>query len=224
MSRVKKHSRIIRSRAPVSVLVLCLAVAGCASYELPAERDARFRRQQQMAVMPSRYGQTATRQGRELAAVRADVQRVVEDCRKLNARSQDNATQLENIQHRLDLIERELARLDSTYRNKLEQLQQAVKLEGAARQKAIRTVVRSVSQEISATANKLQAQQQRMLKAMADDAGGAQGEYKVVRGDTLGAIAAAFGVTVDEIKKANQLKNDLIREGQKLVIPKKHGR
>jgi len=223
MKRLRVYSREMGTRIPASALVLCL-LAGCVSYETPGERDARLRRQQQMAVMQSRFGQTADRQGRELAAMRADVQRVVEDCRKLNARGQDNAAQIENIQHRLDLIERELARLDSTYRSKLEQLQQAVKLEGAARQKAIRTVVRSVSQEISNTADKLQAQQQRMLQSLANDATGAQGEYTVLRGDTLSAIAVAFGVTVEDIKRANNLKKDMIREGQKLVIPKKRSR
>ncbi|NOY79595.1 MAG: LysM peptidoglycan-binding domain-containing protein [Kiritimatiellaeota bacterium] len=201
---------------------LCLLVlSGCMTYEGPGEREARLRRQQQMAVLQTRFGQTATQQARELAAVRADVQGVVEDCRKLGAGVQDNAARIEEIQHRLDLIERELSRLDSTYRKRLAELQEAVKLEGAARQKAIRTVVRSVSQEISTTANRLQAQQQRALKALAGGGAGAQGEYTVVRGDTLSAIAAAFGVAVEDIKKANKLKSDLIREGQKLMIPKK---
>lgn len=45
--------------------------------------------------------------------------------------------------------------------------------------------------------------------------------YTVQPGATLGAIAKAYKVTVSDIKKANNLKSDIIRVGQKLYIPKK---
>lgn len=45
--------------------------------------------------------------------------------------------------------------------------------------------------------------------------------YTVRRGDTLSEIAHAYGVTVSELKRANGLKGDLIRIGQKLQIPGK---
>jgi peptidoglycan endopeptidase LytF len=43
--------------------------------------------------------------------------------------------------------------------------------------------------------------------------------YVVKPGDTLGNIAASFGVTVEEIKKASALKNDTINNGDILLIP-----
>ncbi len=43
--------------------------------------------------------------------------------------------------------------------------------------------------------------------------------YTVKSGDVLGGIAIRHGVTVAAIKKANNLKNDVIWVGQKLVIP-----
>ena len=46
-------------------------------------------------------------------------------------------------------------------------------------------------------------------------------EYKVQPGATLLAIAKAYKVTVAEIKRTNNLKNDRIKIGQKLYIPKK---
>ena len=46
-------------------------------------------------------------------------------------------------------------------------------------------------------------------------------EYKVQPGATLSAIAKAYGVSVNSIRKANELDNDLIRVGQVLYIPKK---
>ncbi|MFK7926856.1 MAG: LysM peptidoglycan-binding domain-containing protein [Myxococcota bacterium] len=43
-------------------------------------------------------------------------------------------------------------------------------------------------------------------------------EYSVVRGDTLGEIATAHGVSVDELREWNGLQGDLIEVGQVLRI------
>lgn len=43
--------------------------------------------------------------------------------------------------------------------------------------------------------------------------------YIVKHGDTLGSIALTHGVSVGDLKRANQLSSDLIRVGQKLNIP-----
>lgn len=45
--------------------------------------------------------------------------------------------------------------------------------------------------------------------------------YVVKKGDILGKIAQEHKTTVAKIKEANNLKNDVIRAGQKLVIPSK---
>lgn len=45
--------------------------------------------------------------------------------------------------------------------------------------------------------------------------------YKVKRGDTLGAIAIRYHVSVSDLKQWNNLRGDMIREGQKLVIHSK---
>ncbi len=44
-------------------------------------------------------------------------------------------------------------------------------------------------------------------------------EYTVVSGDTLSKIAKKYGVTVEDLYKANNLKSDLITVGMKLTIP-----
>ena len=46
-----------------------------------------------------------------------------------------------------------------------------------------------------------------------------QAEYIVKRGDTLGAIAKRHGVTVNELKRANNLRSSNIRVGQSLRVP-----
>lgn len=43
--------------------------------------------------------------------------------------------------------------------------------------------------------------------------------YTVKRGDTLSSIARAQGITVSDLKRANDLSGDLIRVGQKLLVP-----
>ncbi len=42
--------------------------------------------------------------------------------------------------------------------------------------------------------------------------------HKIVAGDTLGRIALTYGVTVDDIRRWNGLKGDVIQEGRRLVI------
>ncbi|MCO7224867.1 N-acetylmuramoyl-L-alanine amidase [Pleionea sp. CnH1-48] len=43
--------------------------------------------------------------------------------------------------------------------------------------------------------------------------------YTIRKGDTLSEIASRYGVSMAQLKKANQLKNSQLRVGQKLVIP-----
>jgi len=45
------------------------------------------------------------------------------------------------------------------------------------------------------------------------------GEYVVRRGDTLSVIASRTGATIGQLRAANGLRGDLIRAGQKLVVP-----
>ena len=45
--------------------------------------------------------------------------------------------------------------------------------------------------------------------------------YEVQKGATLYVIAQAYGVTVQDIRKANNLKSDMLQIGQKLKIPRK---
>lgn len=45
-------------------------------------------------------------------------------------------------------------------------------------------------------------------------------EYVVVSGDTLSLIAQAFKTSVAKLKSINGLKNDNLRIGQKLIVPK----
>ena len=52
-------------------------------------------------------------------------------------------------------------------------------------------------------------------------ANGAATSYKVKSGDNLMKIASAYGVTVKQLRSANNLKTDQIKVGQTLKIPAK---
>ena len=43
----------------------------------------------------------------------------------------------------------------------------------------------------------------------------------VKRGDSLSSLSNRYGVTIQALKKANGLKSNMIRDGRKLVIPRK---
>jgi LysM repeat protein len=50
-----------------------------------------------------------------------------------------------------------------------------------------------------------------------------RGTYEVAPGDTLGAIARRHRVTVEDLQRWNNLRNDRIREGQVLVVVRPSG-
>lgn len=182
-----------------------LAAAGCVAFETPEQQDLRM---QQMASMNSDV--------QTLMSERQQMVQVLEQSRQENAQL---GMKVKDLSDRLDLVEQRFGTLDSSYRRKLEDLQRTIASESAARQTAIKDVVHATSQSIATTANKLQAQQRQAVKAAVE--GAPQGDYVVQKGDTLAAIAKAFGVTTASLGRANNLKGGMVRPGQKLVIPKK---
>ena len=44
-------------------------------------------------------------------------------------------------------------------------------------------------------------------------------EYEVRSGDTLSLIAEAFGTTVPKLREMNNIKGDMLRAGQKIMVP-----
>jgi LysM repeat protein len=59
-------------------------------------------------------------------------------------------------------------------------------------------------------------------KTTAKTAGKTRGTSHIVkRGDSLSSLSKRYGVSVQALKKANSLKSNMIRDGRKLVIPRK---
>jgi LysM repeat protein len=83
-------------------------------------------------------------------------------------------------------------------------------------------MAKNIVKQTSSTINSsLRTEQTTTKKAKVPVGGGKFYKYTVQRGATLSAIAKAYKVKVADIRRANRLKNDNIRTGQVLYIPKK---
>ncbi|MEI8080039.1 MAG: LysM peptidoglycan-binding domain-containing protein [bacterium] len=203
---MKRMGNVVRMAIRLAVPVAAaLAAAGCVAFETPEQQDLRM---QQMASLNSDV--------QTLMNERQQMVQMLEQSRQENAQL---GMKSKDLSDRLDLVEQRFGTLDGAYRRKLEDLQRTISSESAARKTAIDDVVHATSQSIATTANKLQAQQRQAVKAAVE--GVPQGDYVVQKGDTLTAIARAFGITTASLSKANNLKGGTVRPGQKLVIPKK---
>lgn len=63
------------------------------------------------------------------------------------------------------------------------------------------------------------AQANRQTAGSESTSGAANGRYRVRRGDSLGAIAKKFGVSVRQLRAANAIRGHLIHPGQTLIVP-----
>jgi TolA-binding protein len=121
-----------------------------------------------------------------------------------------------SMQGQIATMERRIQALSS----EVESLKQQVALERQARQADMDRLLQQVAKETAAA-----------LRSASPPAGGGRSsgpatagefyEYTVESGATLSAIAKAYGVSIDSIRKANRMKDDNLRVGQKLYVPKK---
>ena len=83
----------------------------------------------------------------------------------------------------------------------------------------------STGDDVSQLKNNWETLAEAVVKAITEYAGGkyvapsGANYYTVKSGDSLWSISRKFGITVDELKNANNLKNNLLTIGQNLVIP-----
>lgn len=127
-----------------------------------------------------------------LKTMELEQRRIIEEIRELRNRGGDDGTRA-----RLDELERRVTALDAARMND--------------RQAIIDQVAKIVSSGGAAS---------RPLKSSAGGTSSSGIEHVVKDGETLSSIAAVYKVKPVDIIAANDLKNpDLLRKGQKLVIP-----
>ena len=173
------------------------------------------------------YNAPSRRQETDTAAARAVMERqqLSRDTEIAKAAAQSAEVHLQQIDMRLTRLEESLRQSNAASGSDLAALQRelaSVKGETASLRADREALKKEIVGEISTEVAKLLAAQQKAAAATQQKAAAqAQSgyEHKVQSGQTLSAIAQAYGVSVEKIKKANNLKNDVIRVGQVLFIP-----
>jgi LysM repeat protein len=141
-----------------------------------------------------------------------EMQRVASQVDVLQSNQEELATRLAKVErskNEVDALKAEIAAL----RSSLEQLRREVSNQRGE-------IVKDLSGRIS----KITASQgggSSSRRSAPPVVTGPHIEYTVESGDTLSLIAEAFGTSVSKIKEMNGLKNDNLRIGQKLKVPKK---
>lgn len=132
-------------------------------------------------------------------------------------------TYINKLNKQVALLNRKATALEQANR----QLTLQLKNEKITRQNEMDKLLQSVAKETADAINTMRTQSRRQTtptrtKSTSGPAmPGEFYEYTVEQGATLSVIARAYKVSVADIKKANRLKSDIIRVGQKLYIPKK---
>lgn len=181
-----------------SQLFICALISGASPLCLYA--------QQQTSSGAARYAEELT----------ASLSRQVRSVQDENARLE---MQLSELERRFGTVERENRELAET----IQQLKRQAAAESAARDEQIRKLSEQIVKLASlpppappTSASGTGKNTQSVGKTFTE-----YEEYEVVQGATLSAIASAYKVSVADIKKANNLKSDVLRVGQKLRIPVK---
>ena len=152
------------------------------------------------------------------AGTRRDIVSYVEELAG-NTAAQLRAVQDENaeLETRVIELERKIAALQETNQKLLNEIA-AVKRQSAADADAHEAQLKAINSKLDKLASMPPpAVTVPTPVSTADD----YDIYEVQKGATLSVIAKAYQVTVQDIKKANNLKSDMLQVGQKLKIPRK---
>lgn len=147
-----------------------------------------------------------------LARQQADYDKMYDDVQRLNEKMNGIQLEQQNLAREIDSL-RKAPREDLVVRNRLDTLDRQVQALNAAREQDRKQIVTDLSHKVAAMVGSGSSSG----RSSASETGY---EHVVGAGQSLSAIAAAYKVSVASIKKANNLKSDTVRAGQKLFIPK----
>lgn len=159
---------------------------------------------------------TATRTAS--AGTRRDIVSYVEELAG-NTAAQLRVVQDENaeLETRVIALERKIAELQETNQKLLNEIS-VVKRQSAADADAREAQLKAINSKLDKLAS-MPAPVATVPTPVSTEA--EYDIYEVQKGATLSVIAKAYEVTVQDIKKANNLKSDMLQVGQKLKIPRK---
>ena len=122
---------------------------------------------------------------------------------------QDENSKLAATVYSLQREMKELKQRIGSYQAELEELRRQISAESDARKKQLNNIADSIQQ-----AGERAAENSRTAAEEYDF-------YVVEAGATLSAVSRATGISISELKRVNGMKNDVLRIGQKLKIPRK---
>lgn len=168
-------------------------------------------------------GCNSTQIKQEQAAQREDIRELQDKIGKLQ-------TDIVSVQSENDDLKSQVANLkedlqasretNTTYRKDIARLDELIKKLDTAREQDRKIIVDEVSSEIGRLSKKIQASTPPPAAPEGHEIIEEGLEHEVSKGETLLAIAKAYGVTMKQIREANNLKSDTLKTGQKLFIPK----
>jgi LysM repeat protein len=146
----------------------------------------------------------------KLSHLRADVE-------DLQFKQQQMQKDIAKIQEDLQALRRSAGGASNS---DLQALQARVDELDAARQKDKQAIIDQLAKELAAL-NPPRAGEKAGGSTSASSTTSAGKEHVVAKGETLTTIAKVYGVSVEDLKKANNISNpNEIKIGQKLIIPK----
>jgi len=194
----EKHTACIR--ALLTVAVVATLATGCET----------TRRRSNTSDSNAVLSAASRLHDEQIAKLNFSVNQLKEDRAALERKNAILAKRVANLESRMAL----LSKLSSTLNAK-------INAEMATRKRDDDALLKHVAKQLAAALNSPSRRPAISAPPATRPASGEFYEYTVEQGATLIAIAKAYKVSVADIKKANRLKSDNIRVGQKLLIPKK---
>ena len=150
--------------------------------------------------------------------------------RQVYAEMQRVSGQVDVMQSNLDDLSQRVGRMEGgkgeigAVRGEIDSLKAEIAAVRREMQKMRQDIVSEMTKKVIEIVNKNNAAQPQpratTQPAAATSYNGPCKEYIVEKGDTLSMIAQAFRTTVPKLREMNGLKNDNLRIGQKLLVPK----
>jgi chromosome segregation ATPase len=164
------------------------------------------------------------RQVRSLKVRNAEAERLNEEqfnklamkLTQLQESQNETNARMTQLQNYISTMNRQNASLQS----QINALKHDLNAESSARQESINKMADQMAKEFGKAVNSMRSSS-RSSRSGGPATSGKFYEYTVQSGATLSAIAKAYKVSVEDIKRANNMNNNMIRVGQKLYIPKK---
>lgn len=153
-----------------------------------------------------------------MAQQQADMEKLREDVQRVNEKLNGIELEQQNLARDIGSA-RGSSRDDGALRSRLDTLERQVQALNAAREADRKEIISKVAGLVGSSSGGGSSSGSSSSRR---SGGGSQTGYEhvVESGQSLSAIAAAYKVSTSSIRKANNLKSDTIRIGQKLFIPK----